>query len=195
VNAPASWIDTRLGSQRRLRGTRSLLVGLDSFTFLKEAQQRLPAPRMDMRYLVEGALEVVAQPPCEADWLQAAERALREQLGHMYFLRGTGGGPAHAVEGAPARTRDTGSDERAYDPTCRSLLVGDDAFAALKLTQKRTHSPRLDMRYLIEGALALIRERACLQPSWVHAARKVLRTHLAALEAQPIEPFHLEIQA
>jgi hypothetical protein len=179
-------------ARRSSAAGRSLLVGLDTFAFLKRAQERLPSPRLDMRYLVEGALVVVAQPDEEDAWCRAAQAAMRHHVS-LTVDSGTGLVPEHGAEGALARNQESSSGPRVYDPTCKSLLIGEDAFAALKLFQNRTRSPRLEMRYLVEGAIAVVRESAPLQPHWVRTARRVLHVHLSVLEQLPVDPFHLEI--
>ncbi len=173
---------------------RSLLIGVGSFNLLKRSQERLPTPRLDMRYLVEGALFVCAKPEVKGDWLRVAQAALRDQL-NATTRSGTGTTSERGAEGATARNQETSSRAKPFDPSCKSLLLGEDAFTALKLLQNGTHSPRLEMRYLVEGAITFVHERASIQAAWVQAARQMLQTHLAVLEQQPVDPFFLEIQA
>jgi hypothetical protein len=184
----------RTASKRHDPKARSLLVGLETFNLLKRAQERLPAPRLDMRYLVEGALVVGTQEGNRECWIAAAHQALRlhvnstPESGTVETLFEGGS------EGANARNQET-SSRAAHDPNCKSLLIGEDAFIALKLLQNTTHSPRLEMRYLVEGAIALLHERPSIQASWVQAARQVLHSHLAVLGTLPVQTFSLEIQA
>jgi hypothetical protein len=186
-------IESRSASKRGDPGARSLLVGLKTFNLLKRAQQRLPAPRLDMRYLVEGALVVGARKDNKDAWMAAALQALRH---HINSEPGTVAAATEGDdEGAHARNQETSSRDRAHNPNCKSLLIGEDAFTALKLLQTTTHSPRLEMRYLVEGAIALVHERDSLQAAWVQAARKVLHSHLTVLGTLPVQNFSLEIQA
>lgn len=193
MNAMAA--EARTPSKRSDPSARSLLVGLKTFNQLKRAQERLPAPRLDMRYLVEGALIVAADESNRDAWMVAAQQALRDHV-NSTPERGTVAALEESDdEGAQARTQETSSRTRAHNPNCKSLLIGEDAFTALKLLQNTTHSPRLEMRYLVEGAIALVHERRSTQAAWVQAARKVLQTHLSVLGTLPVQNFFLEIQA
>lgn len=193
MNAVAA--EARLPSKRGDASARSLLVGLKTFNLLKRAQERLPAPRMDMRYLVEGALVIGARQDNKDAWMAAAHQALRDHV-NSTTEQGTVAALAEGDdEGAQARNQDTSSRGRVHNPNCKSLLIGEDAFTALRLLQTTTHSPRLEMRYLVEGAIALVHERHSIQVSWVQAARQVLHTHLSVLCTQPVQNFSLEIQA
>ncbi len=187
-------VAARAASKRSDPTARSLLVGLETFSLLKRAQERLPAPRLDMRYLVEGALVVGTHQDNKHAWLAAAHEALRLHV-NSTSESGTVAALAEGEdEGAHARNQET-SSRGAHNPGCKSLLIGEDAFTALKLLQTTTHSPRLEMRYLVEGAIALVLDRRSIQAAWVQAARQVLQSHLTVLGTLPVQNFSLEIQA
>jgi hypothetical protein len=179
----------------KVRQHRVLLVGRRHFRWLKTLQEHVPGPRLDLRYLLEGALAVLqGDEALRAHWLEAARAALLGQLAQNES--GTGRGPAVA-EGAQARTpapplahvRNAGRIE-----DCKALQVGEEAFLGLKRVQGTTRDPRLEMRYLVEGAVVLLQQRADLLPRVVGQARQALSGHLAQLQTQPVEPIRMEIQ-
>jgi hypothetical protein len=164
--------------------TRVLLLGSLSFNELRRYQSDAPSPRMDMRYHVEGLFMLLDErSDLREDWLSQARFALARHLAE----------PARSVrslssnEGAQARTH--GEPERPAGPhqDCRSLHVQAEAFDWLQGVQGTTHDPRLELRWLVDGALALVQQRRDLHPQWVTHARKALHTHLAQLQSS--QPF------
>lgn len=177
---------------------RVLLVGTRAFFWLRCLQAVAPGPRVDLRYLVEGVIAILReQGNLHPQWLRHATEAL---LAHVAYTAQA----VHAVQGEPisgtgrlaaegARARASGpSAGRGRNEDCKALQIGEAAFLWLKDQQGTTRNPRLDLRYLVEGALALINERTECLPQVVQRARQSLRDHLAELEHQPIEPFTLE---
>ena len=170
---------------------RVLLVGNTCFSWLRRLQERAPAPRVDLRYLVEGAVAMLQANDQTMDaWMAHS----RQSLVHHVTGRnaGAGSGTVRAAhEGAQARTSGPPTGHGRHDD-CKALQVGEPAFQWLKGMQGTTRDPRLDIRYLVEGALALLNAHPELLPQVVSLARRSLREHLAELETHSIEPFSLE---
>lgn len=61
----------------------------------------------------------------------------------------------------------------------RVVLLGLHAFLWLKTLQAHAPTPRMDLRYLVDGTLAVLQVRPSLQPAWLSAARAALFEHLA----------------
>lgn len=171
---------------------RVLLIGVQAFTWLRLLQERAPGPRIDLRYFVEGVVEVLrTDESLHEAWLQCARQALVEHVAMRGAAARARTGRLLPADGAQART--SGSTVNlAHHEDCKALQVGECAFQWLKTVQGTTRDPRLDMRYLVEGALALFHGRAEFLPLVLRHARRGLRDHLAQLEARPIEPISLE---
>ncbi len=170
---------------------RVLLVGNTCFTWLRRLQERAPAPRVDLRYLVEGAMTLLqANDQMMDTWMVHSRQALVHHVASRSPASFSGTVRA-AHEGAQARTSGAPSGQGRHDD-CKALQVGEPAFQWLKGKQGTTRDPRLDIRYLVEGALALLNAHPELLPQVVSLARRSLREHLAELETHSIEPFSLE---
>ncbi|CAD5366883.1 conserved hypothetical protein [Rubrivivax sp. A210] len=174
------------------RTARVLLVGTPAFAWLRLLQERAPGPRVDLRYLIEGAILLLqARSDLHTDWIGHSREALvRHVAGRQAIAPARTGRAPGPAEGAQARTSGASPSHRHDD--CKALQIGEAAFQWLKGKQGTTRDPRLDLRYLVEGALTLIGERAELLPQVVGLARRSLRDHLAELEHQSVEPFSLE---
>lgn len=184
---------------------RVLLIGVPAFNWLRLLQERSPGPRIDMRYFIEGAVELLrADDSLAEDWMRLSHQALVDHVaGRGAAARDMktrtsrpqpaqeGTGRLTLADGAQARTS-RGPLNPGHHDDCKALQVGEDAFQWLKAAQGTTRDPRLDMRYLVEGALALLHERRLLLPLVLGHARRSLREHLVLLETIPIEPFPLE---
>jgi hypothetical protein len=183
-------------------GHRVLLIGVSAFNWLRMLQERSPGPRIDMRYFIEGAVDLLRDDNSLTDeWMSLSRQALvdhvagrgttvRPRTGRLSPADGRTGRHALA-DGAQARTS-RGPANPAHHEDCKALQVGEGAFQWLKAAQGTTRDPRLDIRYLVEGALSLLHERSALLPLVLARARRSLREHLAQLETIPIEPFPLE---
>lgn len=200
------------GGQRKADTCKPVLIGLGAFFRLRNVQVVLPQPRMDMRYLVEGSIELLSK---EAEvlerWLQAARHELARELenhwpdGCAVVERGTGSplGSGHrtgghrATEGAGAavHVRAHGASHAVNTETngCKSLLLSAEAFQRLRAIQGTTRHPRLELRYLVDGAIALLHQDAASHAEWVRQSRQALATHLAQLQQLPV-PNHMEIK-
>ena len=176
---------------------RVLLVGVGCFAWLRVLQERAPGPRVDLRYFIEGVIALLeASPELKAPWMDASKQSLINHVSGRTSLQAHGNrtGRHQAADGAQARTQG-GPVTGAHHEDCKALQVGEGAFQWLKGVQGTTRDPRLDMRYLVEGALLLLSQKPELLPAALGLARRSLREHLAALETQPIEPFSLEKQS
>lgn len=176
---------------------RVLLVGVGCFAWLRVLQERAPGPRVDLRYLIEGAIALLeSAPELKQPWMDASRQALINHVAGRSSPQAqahrTGRQPA--ADGAQARTQGSPGTGAHHDD-CKALQVGEGAFQWLKGVQGTTRDPRLDMRYLVEGALLLLSQKPELLPAALGLARRSLREHLALLETQPIEPFSLEKQS
>lgn len=167
--------------RERQQDTRSLLIHVDAFEQLKQFQHRATAPRLDMRYLVEGAIELLAANGAQAQWIAASRKCLEQALGRS----GTGDAADGCItEGAAsdaARTHGAPVGEAHKHPDCKSLLIGIAAFEQLKAIQGTTRDPRLEMRSLVEGAISLLTNDETKRGNWVHQSRQALQNHLAHL--------------
>jgi hypothetical protein len=179
--------------------SRVVLIGNAGFQWLKLLQRNAPNPRMDLRYLVEGVVVVLQRNTAlQQRWLAAAAETTYQHLaarrqGAAIASRGTGRSLL-AAEGAPARTSVTHSiheREQRHD-NCKALQIGQAPFQWLKSVQGSTRDPRLELRFLVEGAIALLGEEAALLPEVVAQGRQALAEHLAWLRTQPVHPFLLE---
>lgn len=172
----------------RARGPlRPVLIGARAFGQLKHLQALLPQPRLDMRYLVEGFVQLLQEQPRDQQrWLTAARAELARALNAT--ASGTGGDDlaegvaadadarAHGAQGADARIQ----------PGCKSLLIGVHAFRRLKAIQGVTHHPRLELRFLLDGAIALLDGENDLHEMWVRHSRQSLLAHLSLLQEQSL---------
>jgi hypothetical protein len=203
------------------RAPRVIVVGGSAFRWLKALQGIAPAPRVDMRYLLEGTVAVLqARPDVRQSWLQASLDVMyhhiavrRQQAAMGESGRGmTAPGSRHgrgatasdegternaAFEGAPARTQGTPyttGHREMRNEDCKALQIGEAHFQWLKGVQGTTRDPRIELRYLVEGALALLQQEDSLLPGVVEHARHALAEHLALLQTEPVCPFHMEQQ-
>ena len=177
---------------------RVVLVGKPAFQWLRRLQDSAPMPRMDMRYLVEGATEALrdAEPVIFARWIEHGHNAM---FAHMASMKGQPsptesgtGSVSGAAEGAHARNlgrHEQGHGKRQAD--CKALQIGEPTFQWLKSVQ-RTSEPRVGMRYLLEGAFVLIESQPELLQPVIGHARRALASHLCQLARQPIPSIHLE---
>lgn len=196
ASAPASAASHGFAVAKPKAPHRVLLVGVGCFAWLRTLQERAPGPRVDLRYFVEGAVALLeAAPSLMPDWMDASRQALIDHVAGRSGLPGNASRTGRPVvaDGAKARTQG-GPASGAHHDDCKALQVGEGAFQWLKGVQGTTRDPRLDMRYLVEGALSLLNQKPELLPVVLGHARRSLREHLALLETQPIEPFSLEKQ-
>lgn len=73
------------------------------------------------------------------------------------------------------------SNERRQHHDCKSVLVAHDAFDWLKDFQSRTQ-PRLELRYLVEAAVDMVRSQPALNEQFEKHARDRLKRHLVSLD-------------
>ena len=71
--------------------------------------------------------------------------------------------------------------DRRMRQDCKSVLVSNDAFDWLRQFQSGTN-PRLELRYLLEGAVDLVRAQPALATQLERLARDRLKHHLALLD-------------
>lgn len=94
-----------------------------------------------------------------------------------------------AIEGAVASAEARAhmrhvSNTRRSD--CKSVLLSRQAFDRLRAIQGRTQHPRLELRYLVDGAIALLHEDVAFRAAWVQQSRQALSAHLSQeLQQQP----------
>ncbi|MGM9489656.1 hypothetical protein [Ideonella sp. YS5] len=198
--------------RRKALECRPVLIGLQAFGHLRGFQAAMPQPRLDMRYLVEGSIELLrAEPEARERWLQAARGELVRELADYrdgsgaaaardpgdarVAAGGTGGrtaaeGARTAVHARAHGASRTGSVER---NGCKSLLLSAEAFHRLRAIQGTTRQPRLELRYLVDGAVALLHQDVASHAAWVQQARMALSMHLSYLQQQPV-PHHMEIK-
>jgi hypothetical protein len=188
---------------------RVLLIGRSAFAWLRVLQERAPAPRLEMRYLIEGiVLLLIALEEIREPWLAGAREAMFQHMAAQRQIAANRcDGPAEraaqeqfqgtgrslvATEGAQARTPASPSGNGRHDD-CKALQIGEASFLWLRGVQGLTRDPRLEIRYLVEGALALLQQRTDLLPEVVGHARQALSEHLSQLQQHPVEPFRMEI--
>jgi len=215
--------------QARRRRSRSfrpmILIGLEAFGRLRGIQAVMPQPRLDMRYFVEGSIELLgAHPQTLQRWLRAARDELARELGGQtqgggerlaaqtggddycdatergdreVAASGAGGQLAAAtgIDGhqaieraeaaADARTHGAPTAPNARRLDCKSLLLSPQAFERLRAIQGTTRHPRLELRYLVDGAVALLHEDTNSHAAWVQQSRQALAMHLSQLQNQP----------
>lgn len=167
---------------------RVVLVGCATFEALKHLQTGAPGPRLEIRYWVEGMVRSLQQDHTRhAPWLEASRGAALRHLQAQHTLSGTGGPPA--AEGAQARTSETPRPSTHVD--CKALHIGEHAFEWLKGVQGTTRAPRIEIRYLLEGAVALFGEGS-FPDGLVRNARRALVEHLAQLDTSLTDSSLLE---
>ena len=90
-----------------------------------------------------------------------------------------------AVASAEARAHaQLASTTRRTD--CKSILLSRQAFDHLRAIQGRTQHPRLELRYLVDGAITLLHEDVASHAAWVQQSRQALSAHLSQeLQQQP----------
>ncbi len=177
------------------RKDRVILVSRVAFRRLKALQDSTAAPRLDFRYLIlglVGTLQQMTQPEQELWWAQAreamfgclAERMVQARTDTEETTDGTGHCP-QAAEGASARTQETRAVQAAgrHQPDCRALLVSEGTFQWLRSVQRTTGQPRIELRFLVEGALTLVQSRRELLTPVTGHARAALAAHLDQLTA------------
>ena len=197
--------------------TRVVLMDKATFDWLRRLQDKTPAPRLEMRYWIEGLLRLMqGNRPLQVRWLMASRRALSEHTRLQAlddsdapdlasldsFEQATRPGqldqaeasrtaaPRWHSEGAAhhvaARTSGHPRQPAALrNPDCRALHVGESAYLWLKGVQDTTHDPRIDFRFLLQGAFALVRTDGALVADVISAARGALLEHLARSNQQP----------
>lgn len=200
-----AWLHQRGNKQAMgcaMRQTRSVVIGMTAFNHLRLVQNNLvpSPPRLDMRYLVEGAVGMLTthhNPQVKRLWLALATEALLQharsgQPGGHVGLTGTQHDAGHDVNRAQERSED--GNTRAIDgKDGKSLQISESCFQLLKATQDTTRDPRLGMRYLAEGAIGLaIERRGDWLNAWVYLARQALYTHLTSLQLASATPTFLE---
>jgi hypothetical protein len=62
------------------------------------------------------------------------------------------------------------------------LQISEATFQWLKGVQGTTRDPRIEIRYLVEGAVTLLTQQAAVPDAVVRHARRALQAHLAALD-------------
>lgn len=192
------------GAEPRPAVSRIVLVALSTFEWLRQLQSRAPQPRIDMRYLLDGALQTLADDAeLQHLWVLSATDALREHLTRARAqpveagpttttTTTTGSAVPSADEGAAARaTGASASSTRRHDD-CKALQIGESAYRCLRDLQNRTFEPRLDFRFLLAGAQELLDQRPALLPVVIARARLALRDHLTELHTAPVPPFSME---
>jgi hypothetical protein len=166
--------------------TRSVLVGKAVFDHLRRHQLHAAEPRMDMRYHLDGALRLLElERPLLRPWMHESRCCLAT---HLAQAEETATAPGATGEGAEPTARAHGAAlpavERRLD--CRSLRLSEHGFDWLKGIQGTTRDPRLEMRWLIEGALTLLIASPHLHPQWVTCSRDALQAHLVELRTQGV---------
>lgn len=87
------------------------------------------------------------------------------------------------VTGLPGPTgpKDEPAAGSRLHPDCKSVLVSNEAFNWLRQFQAST-SPRLELRYLLEAAVDLVRAQPALATQLERQARDRLKHHLVSLD-------------
>lgn len=185
-------------------GPRVVVISLNAFHWLRDLQHKAPAPRLDMRYYLEGVTRMLREhDPLRHAWLDHSRNAMFQHLAHIQQRHSTSeaadgplrtAGRLEAGEGAPARTPQappSGPPEHRLTD-CKALQLGEEAFQWLKGVQGTTRDPRIEFRYLLDGAFVLLQQRQDLLPAVVEHARQALAEHLEVLRATPVRPIHME---
>ena len=181
----------------------TLLIDRTAFRSLQTLQRSAPQPRLDLRYWVEGMLLYLeVRTNLRSTWIRFSREALQAALtleveapaasdSNCSRTTMTDGVPCGTVEGASARTLDHASSARVDH--CKALQIGGSFFASLKVVQAESR-PRLEMRYLVEGAARLLLSDQSTWPDLVICARQSLARHMFVLLDEPVQPFPLEIE-
>jgi hypothetical protein len=192
---------------------RPVLIGIEAFRRLRGIQISMPQPRLDMRYLVEGSIDLLhAQPGAMQRWLKAARdelaRDLRERADRdggdavtqepgSARATGQGTGDQLGAEGAEvhtfARVRGARRAWNAERSNCKSLLLAHEVFQRLRAVQGTTRNPRLELIYLVDGAVALLHQDQASHAAWVRQSRQALASHLVQLNQLSLSN-HLEMK-
>lgn len=164
---------------------RSVVLGAGAFAQLKGKQTSWPGPRLEMRYLVEGAITLLCddhQPELSQALVAQARGDLAQALkpNAADTTDSVGHRASVASEGATARTHGPATQARGER---RSLRIDHAAFVAMQAIQEQTE-PRLELRYLIDAGIAVLGRDAELERRWVQHARQALHQHLTQLLMQ-----------
>lgn len=180
---------------------KTVLVSVATFDWLRRLQAQAPQPRMDMRYLVDGATAALTdRTELQLDWIEAATAALAVHVNQRYAnaatrpSAATGTVLAQQGEGATARTAGMLHHGKRRHEDCRALQIGVPSYRRLCSVQEQTYEPRLDFRFLLTGAHELLAQRPQILPEVIARARIALRDHLTELTANPVAPFSMEIE-
>lgn len=176
------------------QGTRTVVLGQQPFDDLRRVQVSVSTPRLDLRYILEGAITLLDLAPCvRLPWVVASRQVLGQHVRGTTlddgFRSGAGmasPGDAEGVARVAAQTHGEPQPTSVRHADARSLRIGEACFVQLKAIQATTHDPRLEMRFLIDGAVALLMSRADLHGDWLWQSRQALLVHLLALQHQPI---------
>lgn len=165
---------------------RSVVIGNDAFTRLKLVQNTwMPSPpRLDMRYLIDGAVALVAHhddTTIRSEWMARATEAL------IRHVRSTQASASRAEGGNAHRAQERSEQKNTRADDGKSVHIDEACFQMLKTLQGTTREPRLGIRYLAEGALdVLLQRREALLGAWVYLARQALSHHLVSLQQQQL---------
>ena len=77
--------------------------------------------------------------------------------------------------------KDTAAQGRRTNQDCKSVLIGTDTFEWLREFQSSTN-PRLEVRYLLEAAVDLVRNASGEISHFERTARERLKRHLSSLD-------------
>lgn len=124
------------------RGHRVVLVGLEAFRWIRRLQEQAPAPRMDMRYLVEGALVVVRDGPqgLRQAWLLASEQAM---AAHVAGKRAASLQPSAPPAMHQVRAGDRAAAHESATVAAMAAETGTAAAAAAEGAAARTQGSHL----------------------------------------------------
>jgi hypothetical protein len=162
---------------------RSVVIGMGAFDALKLVQGMRVAtpPRLDMRYLIEGAVGMLCHQPdghLHEAWIEASTQAL---LDHASECKSSGARGSIREQAGSESERSAGGDGR-------SIQIGEACFELLKTKQGTTRDPRLSIRYLVDGAIAVLSgQGARVQGTWIFLARRALQHHLSSLQLDSSE--------
>lgn len=160
---------------------RSVVIGRETFNRLKLVQNHyMPStPRLDMRYLIDGALEILTQgsnAELRSSWGALALQAMLNDGQRKLSLAQAGADGAGRKQGGHP-------DDKLHLEDCKSLQISELSFQRLRTKQQETTDPRLGIRYLTEGAIeALVERRRDVLEPWAQQARLALQAHLASLQ-------------
>lgn len=173
------------GDTRRATPTEGFLpLPLPTFLWFKALQDRAHSPRLDLRYLIEGAVSVATgDRSLMLDALAHAEAMMRRQGAALLPA------PEDATElNAPSRT----SPAPLRTDGCRAVRIGTPTLARLRSLQDLTQ-PRVDLRLMTSAIAVLFDRRRDLLTDCVASGRQALRLHLEQLALLPVPHITLEI--